>query len=123
MPPRIIESVADLTHLVGQEVGISEWFPVTQELIAAFADVTRDRQWIQLEVERAQAESPYGTTIAHGFLTLALLTHLHQQAVQVRGDFSRAINCGLNRVRFPAPVPAGARIRAHSTLQAMEEID
>jgi acyl dehydratase len=122
MPPRIIESLADLRSLVGQEVGVSDWFVVSQALIDAFADVSRDRQWIHLDVERAKTESPYGTTIAHGFLTLSLLTHLHSQAVQVRGGFHRAINYGLNRVRFPAPVRAGHRIRARSTLEALEDL-
>jgi acyl dehydratase len=122
MPPRVIESLTELRDLIGQEVGVSDWLVVSQSLIDAFAEVTRDRQWIHLDVERAKTESPYGTTIAHGFLTLALLTHLHSQAVQVRGDFQRAINYGLNRVRFPAPVRAGSRIRAHSTLEAMEDL-
>jgi acyl dehydratase len=122
MPPRIIENLAELRELVGQEVGVGDWFVVSQSLIDAFADLTHDRQWIHLDVERAKTESPYGTTIAHGFLTLALLTHLHSQAVQVRGDFQRRINYGLNRVRFPAPVRTGSRIRAHSTLEAVEDI-
>ena len=95
---------------------------MTQSLIDAFADVTRDQQWIHVDSERARAESPYGTTIAHGFLTLSLLSHLHAQAVEIRGGFARRINYGFNRVRFPAAVPAGARIRARSTLQAFEEI-
>ena len=72
---------------------------------------------------RARAESPYGTTIAHGFLTMSLVSHLHAQAVRIEGDFARRINYGFNRVRFPAAVPAGARIRTHSTLQALDEID
>lgn len=122
MAARVVEGLAELRKLVGQEIGVSDWFEVTQAMIDAFADVTRDRQWIHLDAARAQTESPYGATIAHGFLTLALLTHLHGQAVRVRGDFQRAINYGLNRVRFPAPVPAGSRIRARSTLQAVEEI-
>jgi acyl dehydratase len=122
MPLRIIESLAELRDLVGQEVGISDWFLVSQPLIDAFAEVTRDRQWIHLDIERAKTESPYGTTIAHGFLTLALLTHLHSQAVEVRGDFQRSINYGLNRARFPSPVRAGSRIRARSTLAAVEDV-
>lgn len=122
MPPRVIEGVSELKSLVGQEVGVGDWFEVTQALINAFADVTQDRQWIHIDPVRAKAESPYGVTIAHGFLTLSLLTHLHQQAVQVRGDFSRGINYGLNRVRFTAAVPAGSRVRARSTLGALEEI-
>ncbi len=122
MPPRILDGACELQALVGQEVGVSDWFTVTQERINAFAAVTEDRQWIHCDVDRARAESPYGTTIAHGFLTLALLSHLLGQAVQVRGPFSRVINYGLNRVRFPAAVPAGARLRARCTLQAAEEI-
>jgi acyl dehydratase len=121
MPQRVI-GVAELRELVGQEVGVSDWFPVTQERINAFAAVTEDRQWIHCDADRARAESPYGTTIAHGYLTLSLLSHLLSQAVRVRGPFSRVINYGLNRVRFPAAVPAGGRIRARCTLQAVEEV-
>jgi acyl dehydratase len=122
MPQRVIDGAAELRGLVGQEVGVSEWFTVTQERINAFAEVTEDHQWIHCDAERARAESPYGTTIAHGFLTLSLLSHLLGQTVRVRGPFSRAINYGLNRVRFPAAVPAGGRIRACCTLQAVEEV-
>jgi acyl dehydratase len=122
MPARRIERLEELASLVGQEVGVGDWFEVTQGLIDSFADLTRDRQWIHVDPARAQLESPYGTTIAHGFLTLALVSHLHGEAVQVRCGFSRAINYGLNRVRFPAAVPAGARIRAHSTLQSIQEV-
>src|SRR5947207_10616895 len=121
MPQRVIDASA-LRGLVGQEVGVSDWFTVTQERINAFAAVTEDRQWIHCDPARAQAESPYGTTIAHGYLTLALLSHLLGQAVQVHGPFQRVINYGVNRVRFPAAVPAGARIRARCTLQAVDEI-
>jgi acyl dehydratase len=122
MPQRVIDGVAELRGLVGQEIGLSDWFTVTQERINAFAEVTEDRQWIHCDADRARAESPYGSTIAHGFLTLSLLGHLLSQAVRVRGPFSRRINYGLNRVRFPAAVPAGARIRARFTLQSVEEV-
>ena len=122
MPQRVIDGVAELKGLVGQEVGLSDWFTVTQERINAFAEAIEDRQWIHCDADRARAESPYGTTVAHGFLTLSLLGHLLGQAVRVRGPFSRKINYGLNRVRFPAPVPAGGRIRARCTLQAVEEV-
>jgi acyl dehydratase len=122
MPQRIIDGVTELRGLVGQEVGVSDWFTVTQERINAFADVTEDHQWIHCDVDRARAESPYSTTIAHGYLTLSLLSHLLAQAVRLRGPFSRTINYGLNRVRFPAAVPAGGRIRARCTLQAVEEV-
>jgi acyl dehydratase len=121
MPERIIDAV-ELRGLVGQEVGVSDWFPVTQERINAFAGVTEDRQWIHCDLARAGAESPYGTTIAHGFLTLSLLSHLLSQTVRINGPFRRVINYGLNRVRFPAAVPAGGRIRARCTLQAVEDV-
>lgn len=122
MPQRVIDGSAELQGLVGQEVGVSDWFTLTQERINAFAEVTEDRQWIHCDVDRARAESPYRSTIAHGYLTLSLLSHLLGQAVRVRGPFSRIINYGLNRVRFPAAVPAGGRIRARCTLQATEEV-
>jgi len=120
---RIIESIEELRSLIGQEVAVSEWFPVEQSRIDLFADATGDHQWIHLDVARARAESSYGGTIAHGFLTLSLLSQLSRDCVEIQGDFKMRINYGLNRVRFPAPVPAGARIRARFTLQAVEEID
>ena len=122
MPPRIIEGYSELKSLVSQQVGQSDWLTVDQSTIDAFADVTKDRQWIHLDATRARAESPYGTTIAHGFLTLSLLSHLHAHGVQIKGEFTRAINYGFNRVRFPAPVLVGSRIRVRSTLLAVEEI-
>ncbi len=122
MTARTINGLDELRSLVGQEVGTSDWLQVTQAMIDAFADVTRDRQWIHLDVERAKRESPFGTTIAHGFLTLSLLSHLHGQAVSINADQKMAINYGLNRVRFVSPVPAGSRIRACSKVQAVEEI-
>jgi acyl dehydratase len=122
MSPRVIDGIDNLRGVVGQEVGVSDWFEITQELIDAFAALTSDRQWIHVDQERAKAESPYGTTVAHGFLTLSLVSQLHGQAVRIQGDHTRAINYGFNRVRFPAAVPAGARIRAHSTLENVEEI-
>ncbi len=123
MPPRIINSVNELTELVGKEIGASDWLTVTQPIISAFADVTGDRQWIHLDVDRARSESPYRTTIAHGFLTLSLLSQLQRQIVEFRGDASRVINYGLNRVRFPAAVTAGARIRARSSLTELAEVE
>ena len=122
MPQRVIDGALELRGLVGQEVGVSDWFTLTQERINAFAEVTEDRQWIHCDADRALAESPYGTTIAHGYLTLSLLSHLLVQAVRVRGPFSRSINYGLDRVRFPAAVPAGGRIRARCALRAVEDV-
>jgi acyl dehydratase len=104
-------------------VAVGDWFPVEQSRIDAFADATGDHQWIHQDVERAKTESPFGQTIAHGFLTLSLLSHLSQECFEIRGDFKMRINYGLNRVRFPAPVLAGARIRPRFTLQSLEEFD
>src|SRR5262245_1574875 len=119
---RTIQGIDELRSLVGQELGTSDYLELSQAMIDAFAEVTGDRQWIHLDQQRAKAESPYGTTVAHGFLTLALVSHLHSQVAKIEGDFTRAINYGLNRVRFPAAVPSGARIRAHSMLEALEEV-
>jgi acyl dehydratase len=122
MTPRIVKDLDELRCLVGHEVGVSPWVKVSQALIDGFAELTGDRQWIHVDRKRAKAESPYGTTVAHGFLTLSLLSQLHSQVVQIHGGHSRAINYGFNGIRFPAAVPAGARIRARSTLEAMEEV-
>lgn len=119
--PRII-SIDELRAMIGQELGVSDWFPITQERINQFADATEDRQWIHTDPQRAARESPYGTTIAHGFLSLSLLSYLVEQAVRVDGT-RMAINYGLNRVRFPAPVSVGSRIRARCTLQSLEGIE
>ena len=116
-----IESVAGLAGLVGREVGVSEWVEVSQERIEQFAEATGDRQWIHLDPERAARESPFGTTIAHGFLTLSLLSELGRTAVAVRG-VRMGINYGLNRVRFVSPVPAGSRVRGRFTLAEAEEM-
>lgn len=123
MPPRKIQGDSELHALLGQETGVSDWLTVAQEMIDRFAETTHDRQWIHIDRERAQQESPYGTTIAHGFLTLSLISHLHHQAVEIEGNYSRVINYGLNRVRFPNAVRAGSRIRGRSTLQALTELD
>ena len=119
--PLVVNSITDLEPMVGREFATSEWISVTQERIQAFAEVTGDRQWIHLDSERVQRESPYRTTIAHGFLTLSLLTEMFKNAVQIR-DSSMTINYGLNRVRFPAAVPAGSRIRATFSVQDFKAI-
>ena len=122
MPIRIIEGIEQLKSLVGQEVGASDWFEVTQSRINDFADTTEDHQWIHIDVERAKTDSPFHSTIAHGFLTLSLLPHLVSQAVKVQGDFKMGINYGLNRLRFVSPVLAGSRVRARLTLQSVEDV-
>ncbi len=122
MAARTIDGIEELKRLVGQDVAISDFLEVTQERINAFADVTEDHQWIHLDVERAKTESPFKTTIAHGFLTLSLLAHIAETTVSVKGDFKMGINYGLNKVRFVSPVPAGSRIRGRFTLNDVEEI-
>jgi acyl dehydratase len=122
MPARVIEGLDELRTLVGQEVAQSDWIEVSQERINDFAETTGDRQWIHTDAERARRESPFRRTIAHGFLTLSLLSQLAHFALDVRGDFRLAVNYGLNRVRFPSPVPSGSRIRGRFTLQAVEEL-
>src|ERR1700724_3688821 len=104
MPPLKIESLRSLKVLVGHEVGLSDWFTITQDRISQFAEATEDRQWIHLDRERTQHESPYRTTIAHGFLTLSLVSFLMKQAIQIQSGVRMGVNYGLNRVRFPAPL-------------------
>ena len=121
MPVTQIESVAGLSEHVGQEVAVSDWLEVSQERINQFAEATEDRQWIHTDPERAARESPFKETIAHGFLTLSLLSELGKLAMSV-GGVRIGINYGLNRVRFVRPVPARSRIRGRFTLVALEEI-
>ena len=108
---------------IGREAGVSEWLAVTQVLIGEFAALTGDRQWIHVDPERALRESPFGSTVAHGFLTVALLSKLVSHAVNLRTESKMRVNYGFNRLRFPAPVPAGARIRAHVTPNAVREVE
>lgn len=122
MAPFIVESVDGIKNLVGKEIGVSDWLAITQERINGFADATGDRQWIHVDAERAKRESPFGRTIAHGFLTLSLISQLMQQTVQIRAGSRLAVNYGLNRVRFPAPVREGARIRGHFTLASFKDL-
>lgn len=122
MPKRVIETPQALKDYVGREIAVTEWFLVTEDRIRQFADATEDRQWIHLDRERAERESPYHTTIAHGFLTLSLLSRFMQQAVEIRSGVRLAVNYGLNRVRFPSPVPAGSKVRARFTLQSLKEL-
>jgi len=115
-------AVAALADHVGQEVGTSDWLVVSQQQIDTFADATGDHQWIHVDVARATAETPFKSTIAHGFLTLSLLSALLRSTVAVDG-LRMAINYGLNRVRFVSPVPAGARIRGRVTLGAVAPVE
>ncbi len=122
MPPLAVRDPQSLKELVGREIGVTEWFRVTQERIEQFAEATEDRQWIHLDQARTSKESPYGTTIAHGFLTLSLVSHLMKEAIQIRSGVRLAVNYGLNRVRFPAAVRADSRIRARVTLLTLKEL-
>lgn len=122
MPPLVFDTPHALKDYVGREIGVSEWFSVSQDRIRQFAEVTEDPQWIHLDAERAKRESPWGTTIAHGFLTLSLVSRLARQVIEVRGGVRMRVNYGLNRVRFPSPVRADSRIRAHVTLRSMKEL-
>jgi acyl dehydratase len=114
MPPLAIETPEALKAFIGKEIAASDWIVITQDRINRFAEATEDRQWIHVDPEGAKRESPYGATIAHGFLTLSLITHLMQQTIQIRGGIRWAINYGLNRVRFPSAVREGSRIRGAS---------
>ena len=107
--------------MVGEEIAVSDWIDVTQERIQLFADATGDHQWIHLDRERAAA-GPFGATIAHGFFTLSLLPEMSANAFEVR-DTKMGVNYGLNRVRFPAPVPSGSRLRGHFKLLQYERLE
>ena len=113
-------TVAELRAHVGQEVGTSGWVVIAQDRIQAFADATEDWQWIHVDVARAERETPFGSTIAHGFLTLSLVSTLLRNTVTI-GSLRMAVNYGLNRVRFVSPVPAGARVRARVVLANADE--
>jgi acyl dehydratase len=116
-----IASLKSLQQRVGDELAVGDWVTVDQATIDKFADATGDHQWIHVDAERA-AKGPFGTTIAHGFLTLSLLPRLAESAIKV-DDVRMGVNYGLNRVRFPAPVPSGSRIRARMKLLGYEAID
>ena len=114
-------TLEDLRGMGGREIAVSEWLEITQERIDTFADATEDHQWIHVDQERAQRESPYETTIAHGFLTLSLLGKFLNDAIHIEG-LRMAINYGSNRVRFPAAGRVGSRIRARFVLQSMRDV-
>jgi acyl dehydratase len=121
MPPFEIDHLNSLKEFIGRELPPTDWFVVAQERIQKFAEATEDRQWIHLDTQRAAADSPYKQTIAHGFLTLSLLSFLVAQAIQVRHGVGARINYGLDRVRFPSAVPSGSAIRAHVKLSSVKE--
>lgn len=116
-----ISHLADLAARVGQEIAVSDWLTIDQDRIDRFADATGDHQWIHVDPARA-AQGPFGATVAHGFLTLSLLSWFFEHGFVI-DDVRMGINYGLNKVRFPAPVPVGSRLRARFTLLAYEPVD
>ncbi|HVK53473.1 MAG TPA: MaoC family dehydratase [Burkholderiales bacterium] len=119
MPQITLDSSEQLKDLIGKEVVVSDWLTVTQQHINLFAEATGDRQWIHVDVARAERESPFNSTIAHGFLTLSLLGRMLDESLKLT-TIRMGVNYGLNKVRFPDVVPVGARVRARFVLQAME---
>jgi acyl dehydratase len=116
-----VKGIEGLREIVGQTIGPSDWRQVTQEDIDLFAKLSGDDQWIHVDVERAKQESPFGTTIAHGNLTLSLIDGFRLSLIESSG-FKLGVNYGWNKVRFPAPVPAGARVRATAEVIEIEEV-
>jgi len=121
MPKAVFKSLDDLAARVGEEVVVSDWIEVTQERIDKFADATGDHQWIHVDRERARS-SPFGTTIAHGFLTLSLLSHFLNESLEFGGS-RMGVNYGCNRLRFTAPVKSGSRLRARFKLKELQRIE
>ncbi len=122
MQPRTVASIDELRELIGTPIGPSDWVEVTQADIDKFAEVSRDDQWIHVDVERAERESPFGTTVAHGNLTLSLIDGFRGKLIRQEG-VAMGINYGWNKVRFPAPVPAGSNVRASAEVQSVEELE
>jgi acyl dehydratase len=121
MPPFEIEDLNSLKRLEGREFPATDWMMVTQERIQKFAEVSEDRQWIHLDPVRAQRESPFGGTVAHGFFTLSLLSYWLAQAIHIRSGVAMSVNYGLNKVRFPSAVRAGSQVRARVTLLSVKD--
>jgi acyl dehydratase len=117
----VVDTLAELEALVGQDLGASSWIDIDQHRIDTFAEATDDRQWIHIDPQRAK-HGPFGTTIAHGYLTLSLLIPMWSEILEVR-EAGTKVNYGLGRVRFPAPVPVGSKVRATATLAAVDEIE
>jgi acyl dehydratase len=122
MTPTTVNGIEELKGLVGQTIGPSDWRELTQDDINKFADLSGDHQWIHVDVERAKTESPFGTTIAHGNLTLCLLDSFRPQLFEAESGFKMGINYGWNKVRYTSPVPAGARIRASLETLSVDDV-
>jgi acyl dehydratase len=121
MAPLTVSGIDELKDLVGQTIGPGEWREVTQEMIDTFADLSGDDQWIHVDVERAKTESPFGTTVAHGNLTLSLIDGFRRGILESTG-FKLGVNYGWNKVRFPAPVPAGSKVRASVEVLTVDDV-
>jgi acyl dehydratase len=117
---KTFQTLQELAACVGQEVAVSDWITITQEQVNQFAEATGDHQWIHVDVERAKAESPFGTTIAHGNLTLSLVDGFRKELISSTG-FALGVNYGWNKIRFPAPVPVDSRIRAKAEVVSVED--
>jgi acyl dehydratase len=116
-----IVDLVQLKQMIGSEVAVSDWLPITQQQVDQFAEATGDRQWIHVDVERSKRELPYGGTVAHGFLTLALLPRFFSETLRM-SDVGMMVNYGLNRVRFPAPLPVGSSVRGRLKLLAVGDV-
>jgi acyl dehydratase len=121
MPPFEIENLKSLKQYEGREFPATDWFVISEDRIQKFAEATEDFQWIHVDAERSRRESPFGGAIAHGFLTLSLLSHLVKQAVEIHAAVAMGVNYGLNNVRFPSAVRAGSKVRAFVTLLSAKE--
>jgi acyl dehydratase len=119
--PLTISGIDELRDLIGKPIGPTDWLEVRQEDINTFAEISRDDQWIHVDVERAARESPFGTTVAHGNLTLSLIDGFRGQLIKQEG-VAMGINYGWNKVRFPAPVPAGSRVRATAEILSVDDL-
>ena len=122
MAQTTVEGVEGVLAKVGQHLGHSEWVEITQEQVNQFAEATHDHQWIHVDVERAKKESPFGGPIAHGYLTLSLVSALSAQIIEAKG-FRMGVNYGADKIRFMSPVPVGARIRASATLDDARQFE
>lgn len=121
MSKTIISNYKELEDLVGKELGVSEWHTITQEQINLFADATLDHQWIHCDVEKAKRESPFGNTIAHGYLTLSILPHLWEQIVEV-SNIKDQINYGIDKLKYNQPVIVGSRVRLHVKVNSVIDL-
>jgi acyl dehydratase len=122
MPTVHLQTLRDLHDKIGQEIVVSDWLEISQERIDQFAEITDDRQWIHIDAERARRDSPYHSTVAHGFLTVSMLSKLLNDSLKF-ATVRMGLNYGFNRLRFTGPVPAGSRLRGRFTLKQLEEIE